>query len=1019
MKRLFFYMMAIMTIVACTDSGGVDSGGNSEGGTNEPAGKSVITLSDDKLEIPSAGRSEEFKFTSTAKWSAEVVEGSDWCVINPTSGKAGEATITIETQANESYDNRYAVISIKTRDDEKILQVVQVQHDAIVVADYEYEVESYGGELDFEIQANVDISVNIEEDWIKQVTTRAMMPQLLHFDIAPTTSEESREGVITITGGNAEPQIITVKQKGVEVVDYSAMPNNEIWYVSSTNKMLELDPLARYNTTVVSHTYENGRGVIRFARDLTTIDCSEQNSKMFTWMEHLVEICLPQSVTTIKRNPFYQARDLRAFYGKFASDDNRCLIYNGVLVAFAPSGVQEYTTPDGLTAVGERAFYRNEELKKITFSEGIESIGDEAFMCDAMDNTQLEYVNLPSTLNELGGYVFLRCKNIKKFAGNNKFVVSDGYALVIEGYSSFNLNTIVSFAVGSDLTSFVIPEGVEMVESYAFAYAKNLREVTFPNSLTALASGACFEHADNIEKIYGANVADDNRSLIIDGELEYVAPKGLVNYTTPAGVTKLGFGSLNDKPELKHVTFSDDVLAVGSALSCRPYAIPLGYIVHNCPNLESVTISANMMILGMDPFGVDMDSVPNDLQSIYLRAPIPPVIGYNFPDEIPTLFKNLTIYVPEQSLEAYLSSPDWQPYKGYIKGYEYTDLPESDVYVSTDYSSDGEVVTLQTATKGNGIDIVLMGDAFSDREIADGTYADVMTTAAEQFFAVEPYKSFKDHFNVHYVNVVSATEGYDYGNTALDGYFGNGTMVGGSDESAFRYAEQAIGEKRMDEALIVVMMNSTAYAGTCYMYAPDRGDWGSGVSVSYFPIGESVETLAQLLHHEAGGHGFSKLGDEYAYDYMGTIPGEVIAEAQSMEYYGWYKNVDFTSDPTQVKWSHFLTDERYAGDGLSVYEGAYTYWLGAYRPTENSIMRYNVGGFNAPSREAIYYRIHKLAYSNDWKYDYEEFVEWDAKNRVSATATRGIPYRLEEPNNFQPTHPPVVIKKSWREAMNE
>ena len=54
---------------------------------------------------------------------------------------------------------------------------------------------------------------------------------------------------------------------------------------------------------------------------------------------------------------------------------------------------------------------------------------------------------------------------------------------------------------------------------------------------------------------------------------------------------------------------------------------------------------------------------------------------------------------------------------------------------------------------------------------------------------------------------------------------------------------------------------------------------------------------------------------------------------------------------------------------------------GMYRPTEDSMMNSNKGKFNAPSREAIYYRIHKLAYGASWKYDYETFVSWDAKNR--------------------------------------
>ena len=338
-------------------------------------------------------------------------------------------------------------------------------------------------------------------------------------------------------------------------------------------------------------------------------------------------------------------------------------------------------------------------------------------------------------------------------------------------------------------------------------------------------------------------------------------------------------------------------------------------------------------------------------------------------------------------------------------------------YESTDYSRDGEVKTLQKATEGKGIDLVLMGDAYSDRLIANGSYDIIMQTAMEKFFEVEPYKSFRDYFNVYSVTAVSKNEVYtDTSETAFAGYFGAGTLVGGNDQRVFNFAQKAIGEERVNDALIIVMMNSVADAGTCYMYSPSNGDWGSGATVSYFPVGADANALAQVLHHEAGGHGFSKLADEYAYENMGQISQDEIEFRKGLEPYGWYKNVDFTNDPAKVKWNHFLTDSRYAYDGLGVYEGAFTYWTGAYRPTMNSIMRYNTGGFNAPSREAIYYRIHKLAYGADWEYDYEEFVEWDAKNR--ATTTRGVPYRLEIPEDFKPLHPPVVMKKSWKEATN-
>lgn len=341
-------------------------------------------------------------------------------------------------------------------------------------------------------------------------------------------------------------------------------------------------------------------------------------------------------------------------------------------------------------------------------------------------------------------------------------------------------------------------------------------------------------------------------------------------------------------------------------------------------------------------------------------------------------------------------------------------LGEGDApYESTDFSADRKAYTLQTASEGNGINVVLMGDAFSDRQIADGTYEKVMQQAADAFFGEEPYASFRDMFNVYYVNAVSQNEGYfDGGETAFSCYFGEGTRVGGNDGLCMQYAQAAFNftDEQMQDVLIIVMMNSTRYAGTCWMYYNTgyTSDYGRGTSVAYFPIGTTYEDLATILHHEAGGHGFAKLNDEYAYEYMGMIPANEIRDEQNMrENYGWGKNTDYISDPARVYWSKFIADSRYASENIGVYEGACTYWTGAYRPTENSIMNDNTGGFNAPSREAIYYRIHKLAYGESWTYDYEEFVNWDlnqrARSRVSVVPQKKYP----------PTAPPVVIKARW------
>ena len=155
--------------------------------------------------------------------------------------------------------------------------------------------------------------------------------------------------------------------------------------------------------------------------------------------------------------------------------------------------------------------------------------------------------------------------------------------------------------------------------------------------------------------------------------------------------------------------------------------------------------------------------------------------------------------------------------------------------------------------------------------------------------------------------------------------------------------------------------------------------------------------------------------DKYYFHKANNIYQKYITKEQQNNW-GWWKNVDFTNDLNTIRWSYFIDDTRYTNDGLGAYEGGLTYWRGVWRPTENSIMRYNTGGFNAPSREAIYYRIHKLAYGDSWEYNYEDFVEYDVKNRQSSS-TRTSNY-VERPKNYKPLHTPITIKSSWKNAKN-
>lgn len=452
-----------------------------------------------------------------------------------------------------------------------------------------------------------------------------------------------------------------------------------------------------------------------------------------------------------------------------------------------------------------------------------------------------------------------------------------------------------------------------------------------------------------------------------------------------------------------------------SDIAMFPYVSNAIYSFHDMHRLYNRFNSRGLDVVLFDGAGYSGPGTKEDAMRDFLRAyQIPWHTVMEEPYAMAAL-PNITVVDSAKNV-VLTSILEYKPFAEIEEFFE-QNLP-GDEYISTDYSNNMLVDTLQLATKGNGIDIILMGDAYSDRQIADSTYHRDMKYLYDNLFTEEPYKSYKEMFNVYYVNVVSKSDGYDVTSTALGGFFGVGTEVGGNDGAVIEYASQAVPYEKLDNAIVIVAMNSDKYAGTCYMYYPtfNENNFGTGLSISYFPKGGDPATFAQLLHHEALGHGFAKLADEYAYEEYGAVPESTVALHQEQQTnWGWWKNIDFTNDSAEIRWSRLLLDERYQYDGLGAFEGGLTYWTGVWRPTENSIMRYNTGGFNAPSREAIYYRIHKLAYGDEWEYDYEKFVEWDARNRKTKSDVLRIPTRREI-QNFVPLHPPVIKQMTWREA---
>ena len=325
-------------------------------------------------------------------------------------------------------------------------------------------------------------------------------------------------------------------------------------------------------------------------------------------------------------------------------------------------------------------------------------------------------------------------------------------------------------------------------------------------------------------------------------------------------------------------------------------------------------------------------------------------------------------------------------------------------YTSSDYSQDGQVTRIHSATVGKGIDVVFVGDAFADKDQV--LFNKYVKLGKEAFFTEEPFRSTKDRFNIYRIGSVSKNgiitqEG---GDTKFSAQFGDGTYISGDHDAVFRFVQDKMPSVNLKKTIVFVIVNKAKYAGTCWMFSDNK-------AVCYVPLCRDETDYAQTLRHEGCGHGFGKLADEYFYDSMGRIPDDKVSELKKWKgfVYGFYENVDLTSDPNTILWSKFISDSRYSGK-VGVYEGGYTYPYGVYRPTDNSIMRYNTGGFNAPSREAIYKKIMKFSEGNAWTYDYETFVAFDAPARSAEAVTRAAAQcAAVDKANFIPLAPPVMV----------
>lgn len=607
--------------------------------------------------------------------------------------------------------------------------------------------------------------------------------------------------------------------------------------------------------------------------------------------------------------------------------------------------------PQGITALPSEAFHNCGFNGTLTLHNGITNIANDAFAnCHFKGE-----LHLPKSLKVISENAF--CNN--DFSGT----LTLPSTLTHIGSNAFAYNWRLMGILD-------IPQEVESIGENAFSNCKMLEGIIFPESMETIRQGA-------FNECYGIN------SIICKGtmpaHIESGAFDGVAKDNFTLEVPESAISQYQAAPGWKDFKR----IAAHHELVCRPSVACALSTEHK----QKLVINAEGEW--------EVASKPNWCE-------VSPASG-NKKTEVTLTIKGMAKNADSRDGKVVFR----------LKDKDYTHECSVSQY-GYEYGED-EWITLQKATKGNngGINIVLLGDGFNAKDIASGKYLKDIKQEVEYFFGIEPYKTYRDYFNVYTAIPLSTESGIGTVNTIRYNRF-NTTFTGGVGlkadyDEVFDYALGAptVNKSNLNQTLIIMVPNSTDYGGICQM-------WEDGSAIAFCPqstYGYPLDTRG-VIQHEAGGHGFGKLGDEYIYhnafiDACGCSCCGHVLEFNGAKSLGWYDNLELTGKMHSVGWSHLIFDNRYS-DIVDIYEGGYMHNRGVFRSEPNSCMNNDIPYYSTISRESIVKRI--KAYAGE-TYSFEDFVKND-KRDAGIVESRAFGGNGDQRTSGTYQHAPVFHKGS-------
>ena len=374
----------------------------------------ILNVSTEDIYASYEGATESISIEGNISWEASC--DADWVIITPTMGDKGASTIEVVVAEN------FKTVARET---------------TVKVFNAEYNLEKQITISQEAVPNNVILYTSSDEKVVEPNKTNAFGASIV------SNTYKNGQGImlfnapVTSIGNDAFGYCSSLTSVTIPV-SVTSIGSGAFCYCTSLKSVTIPDSVTSIGSAaffscnkLTSVTIGNsvttiGQEAFYHCYSLTSVTISDSVTSIgedaFFSCNKLTSVTIPDSVTEIGQEAFSYCYSLKSFYGKFASEDNRCLIVDGKLIAFAPGGLTEYTIPDSVTSIASCACSGCTSLTSVTIGESVTEIGYSAFCdCDSLTSVYCKPTTPPAgdycmfSWNALGRKIYVPTASVEAY----------------------------------------------------------------------------------------------------------------------------------------------------------------------------------------------------------------------------------------------------------------------------------------------------------------------------------------------------------------------------------------------------------------------------------------------------------------------------------------------------------------------------------------------------------------------------------------------------------------------------